>query len=111
MSQGFGTELAESGNISGGQKQRIALARAILVDSPVLILDESTSNLDVLTEKKIIDNLMKLTEKTIIFVAHRLTISQRVDRILTMQSGKIIEDGTHDTLLKAGGFYASLFNH
>ncbi|WLC60205.1 peptide cleavage/export ABC transporter (plasmid) [Leuconostoc carnosum] len=111
MSQGFGTELAESGNISGGQKQRIALARAILVDSPVLILDESTSNLDVLTEKKIIDNLMQLTEKTIIFVAHRLTISQRVDRILTMQNGKIIEDGTHNTLLNAGGFYASLFNH
>ncbi|MBZ6011268.1 peptide cleavage/export ABC transporter [Leuconostoc gelidum] len=111
MSQGFGTELAESGNISGGQKQRIALARAILVDSPVMILDESTSNLDVLTEKKIIDNLMQLTEKTIIFVAHRLTISQRVDRILTMQNGKIIEDGTHDNLLKSNGFYASLFNH
>lgn len=111
MSQGFGTELAESGNISGGQKQRIALARAILVDSPVMILDESTSNLDVLTEKKIIDNLMQLTEKTIIFVAHRLTISQRVDRILTMKSGKIIEDGTHNALINAGGFYASLFNH
>lgn len=111
MSQGFGTELAESGNISGGQKQRIALARAILVDSPVMILDESTSNLDVLTEKKIIDNLMQLTEKTIIFVAHRLTISQRVDRILTMQNGKIIEDGTHNNLLNNAGFYASLFNH
>lgn len=111
MSQGFGTELAESGNISGGQKQRIALARAVLADSPVLILDESTSNLDVLTEKKIIDNLMQLTDKTIIFVAHRLTISQRVDRILTMKNGKIIEDGTHNTLLNAGGFYASLFNH
>ena len=83
-SQGFGTELAESGNISGGQKQRIALARVILVDSPVMILDESTSNLDVLTEKKIIDNLMQLTEKTIIFVSHRLIISQRAERILTM---------------------------
>lgn len=110
MSQGFGTELAESGNISGGQKQRIALARAILVDSPVLILDESTSNLDILTEKKIIDNLMILKDKTIIFVAHRLTISQRVDRILTMQNGKIIEDGSHNKLLQSGGFYASLFN-
>lgn len=77
----------------------------------MIILDESTSNLDVLTEKKIIDNLMKLTDKTIIFVAHRLTISQRVDRILTMQNGKIIEDGSHSTLLKSGGFYASLFNH
>ncbi|MBZ6003913.1 peptide cleavage/export ABC transporter [Leuconostoc gelidum subsp. aenigmaticum] len=110
MSQGFSTELAESGNISGGQKQRIALARALLVDSPVLILDESTSNLDVLTEKKIIDNLMKLTDKTIIFVAHRLTISQKVQRIIAMQSGKIIEDGSHDELLEQAGFYASLFN-
>lgn len=110
MSQGFNTELAESGNISGGQKQRIALARALLVDSPVLILDESTSNLDVLTEKKIIHNLMSLTDKTIIFVAHRLTISQSVQRIIAMQSGKIIEDGSHDQLLAQAGFYASLFN-
>lgn len=111
MPQGFATELSESGNISGGQKQRIALARALLVDSPVLILDESTSNLDVLTEKKIIDHLMQLTDKTIIFVAHRLTIAQRVNRILTMQSGQIIEDGSHQELLSANGFYASLFNN
>lgn len=110
MSQGFNTELAESGNISGGQKQRIALARALLVDSPVLILDESTSNLDVLTEKKIIHNLMSLTDKTIIFVAHRLTISKSVQRIIAMQSGKIIEDGSHDELMAQEGFYASLFN-
>lgn len=110
MPQGFATELSESGNISGGQKQRIALARAILVDSPVLILDESTSNLDVLTEKKIMDNLMKLTNKTIIFVAHRLTIAQRVDRILTMKNGQIIEDGSHQELLASDAFYASLFN-
>lgn len=110
MPQGFATELSESGNISGGQKQRIALARALLVDSPVLILDESTSNLDVLTEKKIIYHLMQLTDKTIIFVAHRLTIAQRVNRILTMQSGQIIEDGSHQELLSANGFYASLFN-
>ncbi len=111
MPHGFATELSESGNISGGQKQRIALARAILADSPVLILDESTSNLDVLTEKKIIDNLMNLTNKTIIFVAHRLTIAQRVDRILTMQNGQIIEDGSHQELLSSDGFYASLFNN
>lgn len=110
MPQGFWTEISESGNISGGQKQRIALARAILVDSPILVLDESTSNLDVLMEKKIIDNLLILKEKTIIFVAHRLTISQRVNRILTMQNGKIVEDGSHDTLLQSDGYYASLFN-
>ena len=110
MPQGLDTELSENGNISGGQKQRIALARALLVDSPVLILDESTSNLDVLTEKQIITNLMTLKDKTIIFVAHRLTISQRVDRVIAMQSGKIIEDGSHGELLARPGFYASLFN-
>lgn len=111
MPQGFKTELSESGNISGGQKQRIALARAILTDSPILILDESTSNLDVLTEKMIIDNLMTLTNKTIIFAAHRLAISQRVDRIITMKDGAIIEDGSHNDLLEANGFYASLFHN
>lgn len=110
MPQGFNTKLSETGNISGGQKQRIAIARALLVDSPALILDESTSNLDVLTEKKIVNNLMKLTDKTIIFVAHRLTIAQRVDRILTMKKGKIIEDGSHEQLLASNGFYASLYN-
>jgi ABC-type bacteriocin/lantibiotic exporter with double-glycine peptidase domain len=111
MPQGFSTELSENGNISGGQKQRIALARALLTDAPVLILDESTSNLDVLTEKKIIDNLMTLSDKTIIFVAHRLTIAQRVNRIVAMDAGHIIEDGTHSELLAADGFYASLFNN
>lgn len=110
MPQGFNTELSEGGDISGGQKQRIALARALLSDASIIILDESTSNLDVLTEKKIINNLMHLEDKTLIFVAHRLKISQRVNRVVVMQDGKIIENGSHSDLIEKNGFYASLFN-
>ena len=65
----------------------IALARALLTKAPVLILDEATSGLDVLTEKKVIDNLLKLTQKTIIFVAHRLSIAQRTDKIIVIEQG------------------------
>lgn len=77
MPMGYQTELSDGSGLSGGQKQRIALARALLTKAPVLILDEATSGLDVLTEKKVIDNLMAMTDKTIIFVAHRLSISER----------------------------------
>ena len=80
------TELTSDGTeLSGGQKQRIALARALLTKSPILILDEATSSLDVLTEKKIIDNLLAL-DKTILFIAHRLTIAERADRVIVLDS-------------------------
>lgn len=110
MPQGFETEISEDGGMSGGQKQRIAIARALLTKSPILILDESTSALDVLTEKQVIDNLMKL-DKTIIFVAHRLTIAERSEQVIVMNQGQIVESGTHDELLAAGGFYTHLVNH
>ncbi|MCO5478326.1 peptide cleavage/export ABC transporter [Enterococcus gallinarum] len=104
------TELTSDGTeLSGGQKQRIALARALLTKSPILILDEATSSLDVLTEKKIIDNLLAL-DKTIIFIAHRLTIAERADRIIVLDKGQLIEDGPHETLLKKGAFYTHLIN-
>lgn len=108
MPLNYQTELTSDGTgISGGQRQRIALARALLTDSQILILDEATSNLDVLTEKKIIDNLMEL-DKTLIFIAHRLTISERTEHVIVLDKGKIIEEGTHQDLLDQGGFYAHL---
>ncbi|MDR2833223.1 MAG: peptide cleavage/export ABC transporter [Streptococcaceae bacterium] len=106
----YQTELTTDGSgISGGQKQRIALARALLSDARVLILDEATSNLDVLTEKKIINNLLNLKEKTIIFVAHRLSIAKLSQRVIVLENGKIIEMGNHHELMQKGEYYARLF--
>ena len=110
MPMGYQTHLSDGSGLSGGQKQRIALARALLTKSPVLILDEATSGLDVLTEKKVIDNLMSLTDKTILFVAHRLSIAERTNSVIVLDQGKIIEVGSHQELMKAQGFYHHLFN-
>lgn len=111
MPLNYQTELTSDGaGISGGQKQRIALARALLTDAPVLILDEATSSLDILTEKKIIDNLMKLN-KTIIFIAHRLTIAEKAEKVIVLDQGKLIEQGTHEELLTNQGFYYNLVNY
>lgn len=108
LSQGFETEISESGSLSGGQRQRISLARALLTKSNILILDESTSNLDLLTEKKVVDNLLNLTDKTIIFVAHRLTIAERVPRLVMLDHGKIVADGQHAKLLGVNATYTNL---
>lgn len=111
MPLNYQTELTSDGaGISGGQKQRIALARALLTDAPVLILDEATSSLDILTEKKIIDNLMKLN-KTLIFIAHRLTIAEKSEKVIVLDQGKLIEQGTHEELLTNQGFYYNLVNY
>lgn len=110
MPMGYQTQLSDGAGLSGGQKQRIALARALLTKAPVLILDEATSGLDVLTEKKVIDNLMSLTDKTILFVAHRLSIAERTNRVIVLDQGKIIEVGSHQELIQAQGFYHHLFN-
>lgn len=110
MPMGYQTELSDGAGLSGGQKQRIALARAILTKAPVLILDEATSGLDVLTEKKVIDNLMTMTDKTIIFVAHRLSISERTNQVIVLDQGKVIETGSHLELMAKQGFYHHLFS-
>lgn len=110
MPMGYQTQLSDGAGLSGGQKQRIALARALLTRASVLILDEATSGLDVLTEKKVIDNLMSLTDKTILFVAHRLSIAERTNRVIVLDQGKIIEVGSHQELMQEQGFYHHLFN-
>lgn len=110
MPMGYQTELSDGAGLSGGQKQRIALARALLTKAPVLILDEATSGLDVLTEKKIIENLMAMTDKTIIFVAHRLSISERTNQVIVLNQGKVIETGSHQELITKQGFYYHLFS-
>lgn len=108
MAQGFHTEINDAGTLSGGQRQRLSLARALLTDSQVLILDESTSNLDLLTEKKVIDNLLALEDKTIIFVAHRLTVAERADRLVMLDHGRIVADGKHAALLGTNEAYTNL---
>ena len=97
--------------LSGGQRQRIAIARAILKDAPILILDEATSSLDSVTEKKIqlgLETLMK--GRTVVVVAHRLSTISDMDRILVFDEGKIIEDGNHEQLLQINGHYAHMWN-
>lgn len=110
MPMGYQTELSDGAGLSGGQKQRIALARALLTKAHVLILDEATSGLDVLTEKKVIENLMDMSDKTIIFVAHRLSISERTNQVIVLNQGKVIETGSHQELMTKQGFYHYLFS-
>lgn len=97
--------------LSGGQRQRIAIARAILKNAPILILDEATSSLDSVTEKLIQESLLRLMQgRTTIVVAHRLSTLTTMDRILVFDQGRIVEDGTKETLLKAEGHFAKLWN-
>lgn len=108
LPNGYNTQISEEYGLSGGQQQRIALARAILADSQIIILDEATSNLDTITENKVIDNLIKLKNKTIIFIAHRVNISQKSHNVILMNHGEILEHGTPDELLKKQGMYYKL---
>ena len=113
LPKGFDTLVGERGiKLSGGEKQRIALARAFLEDAPIVILDEATSALDSITEKKIQKAIFKLIEnKTAIVIAHRLSTILRMDRILVLENGKIIEQGTHQQLLDQQGKYAAMWKH
>ncbi|MBQ9188481.1 MAG: ATP-binding cassette domain-containing protein, partial [Clostridia bacterium] len=97
-------------NLSGGQKQRLALARAILHDSPVLIFDEATSNIDIESEEAILKRIRALAErKTVVMISHRLANVTAADRIYCMADGEIKESGTHTELLQKGGTYAALW--
>ena len=109
---GYQMELNEdASNVSQGQKQLLTIARAILADNPVLILDEATSSVDTRTEvriQKALDNLMR--GRTSFIIAHRLSTIRNADLILVMKDGDIIEQGTHEQLLAQKGFYADLYN-
>ena len=112
LPEGYMTVLSDDGvNISKGQKQLLTIARAMLSDAPILILDEATSNVDSRTEKLIQDALYELMKgRTCFVIAHRLSTVKNADRILVVRDGLVTEAGTHDQLLAAGGFYASLYN-
>ena len=112
LPDGYDTMLSDDGvNISKGQRQLITIARAMLSHSPMLILDEATSNVDSRTEIQIQQAMNKLMEgRTCFVIAHRLSTIQHADTILVLQNGTITEQGTHDELLAKGGFYAKLYN-
>lgn len=113
LPEGYKTLVGERGvKLSGGQKQRIAIARAMLKDAPILVLDEATSALDSESEIAIQKALHELMQnKTVIAIAHRLSTLREMDRIIVLEAGKIIEDGSHETLKSAGGKYQTLWNH
>lgn len=110
LPMGLETSLSANGSeLSGGQRQRLVLARALLTQAPVLILDESTSHLDVITERRVIDHLFAL-DRTLIFIAHRLSIAARCDEVYVIAQGKIIQHGAPESLAKHGGLYRQLIS-
>ena len=112
LPEGYDTQIDErGGNLSGGQRQRIAIARALAINPAVLVFDEATSALDAESDAAITANMPKISEgRTVLIIAHRLSTLRSANRIVTMENGKVIEDGTHDELMQSNGRYAMLWN-
>jgi subfamily B ATP-binding cassette protein HlyB/CyaB len=110
LPEGYDTIVGERGaTLSGGQRQRIAIARALVTNPRIVIFDEATSQLDYESERVIQQNMERIAMgRTVIIIAHRLSTVRRCDRILTIERGRLIEDGSHDQLIRTGGRYASL---
>jgi len=112
LPDGFDTEIGERGvTLSGGQRQRIAIARAIVRNPRILIMDEATSSLDAAMEQHIQESMQRAMEgRTSLVIAHRLSTVRNADRIIVLEGGKIVEEGDHDALLKQNGVYAELYS-
>ena len=108
----YDTIIGENGvRLSGGQKQRISIARAVLKNSPIILLDEATSSLDAISEEKVQNAVINLTKnKTTLVIAHRLSTIIRADKIIVMNQGKIVDIGTHNDLLKNSMIYKNLYS-
>ena len=112
LPQSYETIIGENGiRLSGGQKQRISIARAILKDSPIILLDEATSSLDSDSEEKVQNAIINLTKnKTTLVIAHRLSTIIRADKIIVVDQGKVVDVGTHNTLLENSPIYKNLYS-
>ncbi len=111
LPHGYDTVLNDALNLSAGQKQQLTIARAMIADKPIIILDEATSSIDTRTELKIQEAMDQLMEnRTSFVIAHRLSTIKNADLILVMKDGDVIEKGTHVELLEQNGFYAELYN-
>jgi ATP-binding cassette, subfamily B, bacterial HlyB/CyaB len=111
LPEAYDTIVGERGaSLSGGQRQRIAIARALVTDPRILIFDEATSALDYESERIVQENMRRIAQgRTVLIIAHRLSTIRRADRIITIERGRLVEDGTHDELIRAGGRYAALY--